>query len=261
MSHHPPFKWRHFQPGMILLCVRWYLRYALSYRDLEEMMLERGLCVDHTTIYRWVQRYAPELEKRCRTRLRICNDSWKVDETYIKIKKAWAYLYRAVDSEGNTLEFLLSPTRDAEAAKRFFLKALASTVRSVSLACLVTKQVASPMALTDITAITLAPRVINVDKNAAYPKAIADLKAAGVLPESVELRQVKYLNNLIEQDHRFIKRLTKPGMGFFSFETAERTLQGYEVMNMIRKGQIRSVGKGDILRQVTFISRLFGVAA
>lgn len=155
----------------------------------------------------------------------------------------------------------MSPTRDAEAAKRFFLKALVSTVRPVSLACLVTEQVASPMALTDITAITLAPRVINVDKNAAYPKAIADLKAAGVLPESVELRQVKYLNNLIEQDHRFIKRLTKPGMGFFSFETAERTLQGYEVMNMIRKGQIRSVGKGDILRQVTFISRLFGVAA
>jgi IS6 family transposase len=107
----------------------------------------------------------------------------------------------------------------------------------------------------------MIPRVINVDKNAAYPKAIADLKAAGVLPESVELRQGKYLNNLVEQDHRFIKRLTKPGMGFFSFVTAWRTLQGYEVMHMIRKGQIGEVVKGDIMSQRAFISSLFGVTA
>ncbi len=105
------------------------------------------------------------------------------------------------------------------------------------------------------------PRVITVDKNAAYPRAIADLKAAATLPEHVELRQVKYLNNLIEQDHRFIKRLVKPGMGFFSCETAARTLQGYEVMNMIRKGQVRGVGKGDVLGQMAFIASLFGVAA
>src|SRR2546425_11876792 len=104
---------------------------------------------------------------------------------------------------------------------------------------------------------TSAPRVINVDKNAAYPKAIADLKAAGILPEQVELRQVKYLNNLIEQDHRFIKRLVKPAMGFFSFETARRTLQGYEVMNRIRKGQIHGVGKGNVTGQISFIARLF----
>ncbi len=106
-----------------------------------------------------------------------------------------------------------------------------------------------------------APRVINVDKNAAYPKAIADLKAAGILPESVKLRQVKYLNNLIEQDHRFLKRLVKPGMGFFSFESAWRTLQGYEVMNMMRKRQMRGVAKGDIMGQVAFTASLFGVAA
>ncbi|GHO60409.1 hypothetical protein KSB_88840 [Ktedonobacter robiniae] len=188
MSHHPPFKWRHFQPDIILLCVRWYLRYTLSYRDLEEIMLERGLHVDHTTIYRWVQWYAPELEKRCRPHLKAFNDSWKVDETYIKIKKVWMYLYRAVDSEGNTLEFFLSPTLIAEAASRFFLKALSSPPGTTA------------------QAIKVVPRVINVDKNAAYPKAIAELKAAGVLPIQVELRQVKYLNNLIEQDHRFIKR-------------------------------------------------------
>jgi len=107
----------------------------------------------------------------------------------------------------------------------------------------------------------LTPRVINVDKNAAYPKTIADLKAAGVLPPHVELRQVKYLNNLIEQDHRFIKRLTKPGMGFFSFETAWRTLQGFEAMNMIRKGQVQGVKKGDVRDQVALVARLFGAVA
>src|SRR6202011_4083941 len=106
-----------------------------------------------------------------------------------------------------------------------------------------------------------APRVINVDKNAAYPKAISELKASGILPESVELRQVKYLNNLIEQDHRFIKRLTKPGMGFFSFETAWRTLQGFEIMNMMRKGQLQEVGKGDVRGQVALVAKLFGVVA
>ena len=125
MKNQSPFKWRHFEAEIILLCVRWYLRYSLSYRDLEEMMAERGLRVDHTTIYRWVQRYAPELEKRCRPHLKACNDSWKVDETYIKIKKIWMYLYRAIDSEGNTLEVLLSPARDAEAAKRFARQSVA----------------------------------------------------------------------------------------------------------------------------------------
>ena len=290
MDTSTPFKWRHFEADIILLCVRWYLRYSLSYRDLEEMMLERGLHVDHTTIYRWVQRYAPELDKRCRPHLKACNDSWKVDETYIKIKKVWMYLYRAVDSEGNTLEFLLSPTRDAQAAKRFFEKALHSTAGSAPGARPVQELVEEPTVVADPSSPTSAPReitvkinaaspaeeptapadpnptksaprVINVDKNAAYPKAIAELKAAGLLPERVELRQVKYLNNLVEQDHRFIKRLVKPGMGFFSVETAGRTLQGYEVMNMIRKGQVRGVGKGDITGQMAFIVGLFGVAA
>jgi transposase, IS6 family len=199
------------------------------------MMLERGLHVDHTTIYRWVQCYAPSLDRRCRPHIKPTTDSWRVDETFIKVKKQWVYLYRAVDSEGNTLDFWLSSTRNAEAAKRFFFKALTASHTS-------------------------KPRVINVDKNVAYPKAFAELKAAGIIPESCELRQVKYLNNLVEQDHRFIKRLTKPGMGFFSFETAWRTLQGYEVMNMMRKGQLQGVVKGDVRGQVILIARLFGVA-
>src|SRR5438067_6967595 len=131
------------------------------------------------------------------------------------------YLYRAVDSQGNTLEFLLSPKRDAEAAKRFFTKALAAPHSST-------------------------PRVITVDKNAAYPKAFKELKAEMGLPDSCELRKCKYLNNLVEQDHRFIKRLVKLGMGFFSFETAWRTLQCFEVMITIRKGQMHGVGKGNI---------------
>lgn len=118
------FKYRHYQAETILLCVRWYLRYSLSYRDLEEMMVERGLAVDHTTIYRWVQHYAPILEKKCRAKLRPTNHSWRVDETYVKVKGVWMYLYRAVDSAGNTVEFMLSPTRNAQAAKRFFRKAL-----------------------------------------------------------------------------------------------------------------------------------------
>jgi transposase-like protein len=256
MTEQSPFKWRHFEADIILLCVRWYLRYTLSYRDLEEMMLERGLSIDHTTIYRWVQQYAPEIEKRCRPHLNVCNDSWKVDETSIKVRKIWMYLYRAVDSEGNTLEFLLSPTRDAEAAKRFFCKALHATAASTPQTLPRKEHVASTDPIT-----TSVPRVINVDKNAAYPKAIADLKALGILPESVKLRQVKYLNNLVEQDHRFIKRLTKPGMGFFSFQTAWRTLQGFEVMNMIRKGQLQGVAKGDVRSQVALVAQLFGVIA
>jgi transposase-like protein len=235
MNAATPFKWRHFEAEIILLCVRWYLRYALSYRDLEELMAERGLHVDHTTIFRWVQRYAPELEKRCRPHLKTTTDSWRVDETYVKVKGVWTYLYRAVDSQGNTLEFLLSQTHDSQAAKGFFTKALKSSH-------------------------TVTPRVITVDKNAAYPKALRELKATGDLAGSCELRQSKYLNNLVEQDHRFIKRLVKPGMGFFSFKTAWRTLQGYEAIHMMRKGQMQGVSKGDSLRQAAFIAELFGVA-
>ena len=154
----------------------------------EEMMRERGLQVDHTTIYRWVQQYAPELERRCRPHLKPTTDSWRVDETYIKVKKEWVYLYRAVDSQGQTLDFFLSPTRDAQAAKAFLLKTLTGSHTS-------------------------SPRVINVDKNAAYPKAFAELKTEGRIPKNCALRQIKYLNNLIEQDHRFIKRLRHPWYG------------------------------------------------
>ncbi len=192
--------------------------------------------VDHTTIHRWVQAYAPELDKRIRSHLQPTNDSWRVDETYIPVKGEWKYLYRAVDSQGNTLDFLLTAKRDATAAERFFRKMLNATH-------------------------TRTPRVINVDKNAAYPKATDVLTADELLPHTVELRQNKYLNNRIEQDHRFIKRLVNPGMGFGSFNTARRTLRGYEAINMLRKGQVQGVAKGDIRAQVEFVSQIFGIAA
>ncbi len=230
------FKWRHYESEIILICVRWYLRYALSYRDLEEMMNERGLSVDHTTICRWVQAYAPELEKRIRPHLRLTNDSYRVDETYVKIKGKWYYLYRAVDSTGQTIDFMLSAKRDARAAKRFFRKMLKLPLHS-------------------------SPRVINVDQNRAYPPAVEELKEEGVLSVAAQLRRCKYLNNIVEQDHRFIKRRVNPGLGFFSFKTARRTIGGYEAMNMIRKGQIEGIVKGDIRRQVRFVADLFNVAA
>jgi len=231
-----PFKWRHYQGDIILTSVRWYLRYALSYRDLEEMMTERGLTLDHTTIYRWVQHYAPEIDQRSRPHLKKSNDSWRVDETYVKVRGKWMYLYRAVDSTGQTLDFLLNETRSTRAAKRFFRKVLGTPKR-------------------------VAPRVINVDQNAAYVGAIRDLKEAGLLPADCERRPVKYLNNLVEQDHRFIKRRVKPGLGFGSYPTAWRTIQGYEVMHMIRKGQIAGVEKGDSQAQQQFIDGLFGLVA
>jgi transposase-like protein len=191
MEQSSPFKWRHFQAEIILLGVRWYLRYALNSRDLEEIMLERGLHVDHTTMYRWAQQDALEIGKRCRPHLKGVTDSWRVDEPEGKSKGEWMSLYRAVDSQGNTLDFHLSATRDAQAAKHFFSKALAASH-------------------------PVSPRVITVDKNAAYPKAFHELKVEGAIPTSSTLRQSRYLNTLIEQDHRFIKRLVKPGMGFFS---------------------------------------------
>ena len=185
---------------------------------------------------RWVQVYSPELDKRCRPYLRSTNDSWRVDETYIKVKGVWKYLYRAVDSEGNTLDFLLSAKRDAKAAKQFLKKVLNAPH-------------------------TIDPRVVTVDKNAAYPPAIDKLKADETLPKTTETRQVKYLNNIVEQDHRFIKRRVNPGLGFGSFNTARRTLKGYESMNMIRKGQINGVEKGDVMGQISFINEIFGVVA
>lgn len=199
-------------------------------------MDERGVEVDHSTINRWVLKYAPELDKRLRPHLKPTNDSWRVDETYIKIKGVWKYLYRAVDSSGNTLDFRLSATRDGKAAARFFRKVLKAQH-------------------------TQAPRIITVDKNAAYLVAIDELRKDQTLKVETELRQSKYLNNIVEQDHRNIKRIVRPMMGFKSFNSARSTLSGIEAMNMICKGQANGIDQGGIVSQVRFIEAIFGVAA
>jgi transposase-like protein len=206
------FKWRQFEPEMILLAIGWYLRFSLSYRDVEELLAERGLLVDHVTVWGWVQRYAPELERQLRRRLKPTNDSWRVDETYIRVKGKCVYLYRAVDSSGATIDFLLSANRDTAAAKRFLAKSLAGENNP-------------------------APRVINTDQHARYPPAIAQLKAEGALEVDCQHRPAQYLNNVLEQDHRAIKRLVRTSQHFRSFWGAWRTIAGYEAIHMIRKGQ------------------------
>ncbi|WP_144466789.1 IS6 family transposase [Bacillus nitratireducens] len=225
------FKWRHYQPGIILLTVRWYLRYTLSFCDLVEMLEERGLSISHTTIMRWVH----ELDKRIRRHLKQTNDSWRVDETYIKVKGQWMYLYRAVDSRGNTIEFCLGKTRDQKTAKRFFKKALRSFHVS-------------------------QPRVMTVDKNPAYPIAIEQLKKEKSIPDGMQLRQQKYLNNIVEQDHRFIKKRIHSMLGFKCFDTATSILSGVEAMHMIKKEQI-DLRDQSVQNQKKFIHQLFGLVA
>ena len=225
------FKWKHYQPEIILLTVRWYLRYNLSFRNLVEMMEERGLSMAHTTIMRWVHQYGPKLDERVRRYLKPTNDSWRVDETYIKVKGQWMYLYRAVDSEGNTIDFYLSKTRDKKATKRFFKKALRSFHVS-------------------------KPRVITVDKNPAYPIAVEELRKEKNMPSGTQLRQKKYLNNIVEQDHRFIKKRVRSMLGLKSFRTATYILSGIEAMHMIKKKQVHQ-GVKSAQNEVEFIHRLF----
>ena len=229
------FKWRHFQGEIILWAVRWYCKYGISYRELEEMLEERGIKVDHTTIYRWVQHYAPEMHKRLKWYSK-CSfyDSWRVDETYIKVKGKWAYLYRALDSKGNTIDFYLSATRNAKAAKRFLSKILRQRKDWEM------------------------PRVINTDKAGSYGVAIKELKKEKKLPQETEHRQTKYLNNIIESDHGKLKRLIKPTSGFKSMKTAYATIKGFEIMRALKKGQasIFQLQQG-VLGEVRLVERCF----
>ncbi|ELL3125480.1 TPA: IS6-like element IS6100 family transposase, partial [Escherichia coli] len=230
------FKWRHFQGDVILWAVRWYCRYPISYRDLEEMLAERGISVDHTTIYRWVQCYAPEMEKRLRWFWRRGFDpSWRLDETYVKVRGKWTYLYRAVDKRGDTIDFYLSPTRSAKAAKRFLGKALRGLKHWEK------------------------PATLNTDKAPSYGAAITELKREGKLDRETAHRQVKYLNNVIEADHGKLKILIKPVRGFKSIPTAYATIKGFEVMRALRKGQARPwCLQPGIRGEVRLVERAFG---
>jgi len=212
------FKQRHFKQEMILMLVRWYVAYALSYRDIEELASERGLKVDHSTINRWVIQYAPQLEESFRKRhKRPVGISWRMDETYIKVKGQWLYLYRAVDKEGKTVDFMLSEKRDEPAARAFFEKAIGSSG---------------------------LPDKVTMDKSGANKAGVdtinltlALLFMLGGMFIQLTVRQIKYLNNIVEQDHRFIKKITKPMKGFKAFHSAAATLSGIELHHMLRKKQ------------------------
>jgi transposase-like protein len=170
---------------VILLCVRWYVAYSLSLRNLEEMVAERDICVDHSTVHRWVIKMVPLFEKTFRKHKRPVGKSWRVDETYIKVEGSWKYLYRAVDKAGNTIDFVFRARRDKAAARRFFEKAIGQNG---------------------------SPKTVTIDKSGANLAALNAVNAERETP--IKVRQVKYLNNIVEQDHRAIKRRTRPMLGF-----------------------------------------------
>ena len=205
------FAGRHFDREVIILCVRWYLRYKLSFRDLVEMMAERGLHLAHTTILRWVRRFAPEFIKHWNRLGRSAGCSWRVDETYIKVRGEWTYLYRAVDKTGQTVDFRLSRTRDVSAAKAFFKQAIRHEGRP--------------------------PQTITLDGCAASHRTVREMQEDGLLPRSTRLRTSKYLNNLIEQDHRGIKSRITPMLSFKNFSSAVITIAGVELLRRIQKDQ------------------------
>ena len=209
---------RQFDSEIIVLCVRWYITYKLSYRDLVEMMAERGVVMAHTTIMRWVMRYVPEFEKRWHRFSRPIGSSSRVDETYISIKAKWHYLYRAVDKQGRTVDFLLREDRGIEAAKAFFRKAL--TAHS-----------------------DRPPRKVTLDGHRPSHRALRLLRREHPAWRRVKVRSSKYLNNLIEQDHRAIKRRYAPMKGFKSFANATITIAGIELAHRIHKHQF-SFGRG-----------------
>jgi transposase-like protein len=216
-----------FPIDVILVCIRWYAAYPLSYRHLEEMMEERGVFVDHSSINRWAIRFLPLLEKVFRKHKRPVGGSWRMDETYIKVKGVWKYLYRAVDKEGKTVDFLLTARRDKAAALRFFDKAMKASG---------------------------APEMVAMDKSGANKAAMDEINDKGETP--VTLRQVKYLNNIVEQDHRAVKRITKPMLNFKSFRSAKSVLAGIELMHMIRKGQLVLQGS----RGLSFADQFYALA-
>ena len=198
-----------FPIDVILVCIRWYAAYPLSYRNLEEMMQERGVQVDHSSISRWAIRFLPLLEKVFRRHKRPVGESWRMDETYIKVNGQWKYLYRAVDKAGKTVDFLLTARRDKTAAMRFFEKAMRANE---------------------------VPEKVTLDKSGANKAAIDQIIENKAI--AIVVRQVKYLNNIVEQDHRAIKRVTRPMLGFKSFGAAAKVLAGIELMHMIRKAQM-----------------------
>jgi putative transposase len=203
------FKGAHFPREIILMGVRWYVAYPLSSRQVEELMAERGVELDHATIHRWVIKYSPLLEEAFHRRKRPVWGSWRMDETYIKVKGEWRYLYRAVDKEGQTIDFLLTKERDEQAAQRFLTKAIRRHG---------------------------VPEKITIDGSAANEAALQSYNEEH--GTAVAIRKSKYFNNIVEQDHRGVKRITRPMLGFKAFAAAQSTLIGIELILMIKKRQL-----------------------
>ena len=231
-----PFRGFRLPAEVILWAVRWYLRFGISYRDLAAMLADRGVPVDHVTLYRWVQRFAPELERRLCRHLRPCRGPWHVDETYLRVGGEWRYLYRAVDGTGQTIDFLLSAERDERAARRFFHKALGREN-------------------------TRNPRTVVTDRLTSYPGALRAMKRAGELWRFTRHRRGRWLTNRVEPDHRRIKRRTGPRLGFESFRTARRTRAGVEAVAMLVQGQVRAAPRDDRPAQRAYVHQVFGLAA
>lgn len=213
------FKGGHYPKAVVLYAVFFYVRYAVSYRDLEEIMQERGVNVDHATLNRWVVKYAPLIANEAQSRKSGTSKSWRMDETYIKVKGKWTYYYRAIDKFGKTLDFMLSEHRDEAAATAFFTRAIGSNG---------------------------FPDKVVIDKSGANRAGLQNMNCLLILNGwfwLIEILRVKYLNNIIEQDHRFIKKLTRQMKGFKSFKSASATLEGIEVAHMIRKRQFETSGQ------------------
>jgi putative transposase len=199
----------HYPLEVMLVCVRWYAAYPLSFLHIEEMMIERGVFVDPSTVHRWALKILPVLALVFRRRKRPVGGSWRMDKTYVKVCGQWKYLYRAVDRDDHTVDFLLRAHRDEAAAQRFLERAM------------------------DLHGV---PEKITIDKSGANTAAIVSIQADSGLP--IELRQSKYLNNIVEQDHRAFERVVRPMLGFTSFACARILIASIETMHMIRKGQL-----------------------
>jgi putative transposase len=199
----------HYPLEVMLTCARWYVAYPLSLRQIEEMMAERGVFVDHATVHRWAIKILPVIAAVFRRRKRPVGTSWRMDESYVKVFGQWKYLYRAVDRDGDTIDFLLTAKRDRSAARRFLEHAI------------------------DLHGV---PEKITIDKSGANTAAIQSIQADS--GADIELRQIKYLNNIVEQDHRAVKRIVRPMLGFKSFRCASILIAGIETMHMIKKGQL-----------------------
>jgi IS6 family transposase len=235
MLRNSPFKHHRFPREIILCAVRWYLRYPLSYQDVVDLLAERGITIDRSTVYRWVQKFGPEITKRAEKHLRRASVDWHVDETYVRVGGKWRYLWRAIDANGQMIDFRLTARRDAKAAKAFLNKAI-ERVR------------------------LHRPVVIVTDKAPTYARVIREINHR-YDPYFDSIRHIyrKWRNNLIESDHAAMKRLLGYRQSFRSLRSAKATLSGIESTRIIKRGHVYHKQAG-VRGEIQFISQLFAAA-